>query len=62
VTILPAIVTSFVSSRLGAIGRDVAHLAAIKTAPVLRTSLVDDLARVAFEAGLGAILRDMTSL
>jgi hypothetical protein len=62
VTIIPAVVTSFVSSRLGTVGRDVPHLAAIEAAPVLRTSLVNDMTSIALEARVGAIPRNMTSL
>jgi hypothetical protein len=62
VAVLTAIVASFVSSCLSAVGRDVPHLAAIEAAPVLRTRLVDDLTGIAFKPGVGAISSDMTSL
>jgi len=48
VAIFAAVVTSFVASRFGAIGRDVTHLAAVEATPILGTSLVDHLPCISF--------------
>jgi GTP:adenosylcobinamide-phosphate guanylyltransferase len=62
VSILTAVVTSLVSSGLGAIGRYVAHFSTIEAATVLGPGFVDDLAVVAFQTRVLTVSCDVTTL
>ena len=62
VAILAAIVTSPVSGRLCAVRRNVAHLATVEATAVLRSCLINHIARVAFQTWVGAVTRQVAFL
>ena len=62
VTLLTAVVASFVPRGLGTISRDMSHLSTVETATVLGSGLVDDRPGFSFEARICAVPGNVTRL